>query len=278
MNGILVIHKEKGYTSRDVVNILNKKFNMKRIGHAGTLDPMATGVLVVCLGRYTKLVGKLQCDEKEYIATIRWGIKTDTLDITGTVLETCEIKSVDNSLLIDTFHSFLGKSLQEVPMYAAVKVNGRKLYQYARKSEEVVPPKKEIEIKEIELLENRKEEVTFRCVVSKGTYIRSLIRDICTKLGVLGTMSNLTRTRQGQFTIDNALYLQDVDCSTSLLSVKDVFDYPIYLLNEEEYFKVKNGATLVIHRNDSFLIMEYQKEAVAIYQREDNFYKSYFML
>ena len=125
MNGILVINKESGYTSRDVVNILNKELHTKKIGHTGTLDPLATGVLVVCIGKYTKLVDKITCYDKEYIATIKLGIKTDTLDITGNILESTNNISVDKEVVINTLNSFLGSSMQEVPKYAAVKINGK---------------------------------------------------------------------------------------------------------------------------------------------------------
>lgn len=279
MNGILVINKASDYTSRDVVNILNKELNTKKIGHTGTLDPLATGVLVVCIGKYTKLVDKITCYDKEYIATIKLGIKTDTLDITGNVLESSDNICVDKQEVINTLQSFLGHSIQEVPKYAAVKVNGKKLYEYARKNEEVTLPKREINISEIELLDCNNEEIRFRTVVSKGTYIRSLIQDICKKLGVLGTMSKLTRTRQGRFTINEAYSLQDViNGNYKLLNVQDIFDYPSYVLNEKEYFKVKNGVTLNLDKNDDYIMLEYQNNVVAIYQKKDTSYRPYFML
>lgn len=279
MNGILVVNKPAGYTSRDVVNLLNKKFETKKIGHTGTLDPLATGVLVVCLGKYTKLVDKITCYDKEYIATIKLGISTDTLDITGEVLEENKNVCVDNRILMNTLNSFLGRSMQEVPKYSAVKIHGKKLYEYARNGEEIDLPKREIEISEIELLENKLGEIKFRVVVSKGTYIRSLIRDICMKLDVLGTMSSLTRTRQGMFTLDDAYDLQEIENNEyKLLTVEDIFDYPKYELNQEEYFKAKNGVPLKIRKEDCFLLLSYQEKVVAIYQNVDDIYKPYFML
>lgn len=279
MNGLIVINKPENYTSRDVVNILNKKFGTKKIGHTGTLDPLATGVLVICLGKYTKLVDKITCYDKEYVATIKLGLSTDTLDITGNFLEENDKQIVDNKLLIDTLNSFLGHSMQEVPKYAAVKINGKKLYEYAREGIEVELPKREIEISEIELLENRQGEITFRVVVSKGTYIRSLIRDICDSLGVLGTMSRLTRVRQGMFTLDNAVSLQDIDNNNyNLLTIDEIFDYPYYKLNNEEYFKVSNGVPLRINKEDLYLMMEYEGKILAIYKLDGDVYKPYFML
>lgn len=279
LNGIIVVNKEKEYTSRDVVNVLSKHFQMKKVGHTGTLDPLATGVLVVAFGKYTKLVDKITAYEKEYIATIKLGMETDTLDITGEVLETKEPRVIEKEELVTTLHSFLGKSMQEVPKYAAVRVNGKRLYEYARSGEAVELPSREIQISDIELLTYENDEITFRVVVSKGTYIRSLIRDICREFHVLGTMSELTRTRQGQFTLDEANTLQDIQNGYyKLLTVKDVFDYPSYSLNHEEYQKVKNGVPLKLKQDDPFLIMEYRNEVLAIYQNKEECYKSYFML
>ncbi len=279
MNGIVVINKPNGYTSRDVINVLNKEFHTKKIGHTGTLDPIATGVLVVCIGRYTKLVDKITCYNKEYIATIKLGIKTDTLDITGNCLEQESNINVDKDVVINTLNSFLGRSIQEVPKYAAVKVKGKKLYEYARDGEEISLPKREIEIYEIELLECTNEEIKFRTVVSKGTYIRSLIRDICEKLGVIGTMSSLIRTKQGKFKIEDSFTLEEIKRKEyKLLDIQSAFSYPCYELNDDEYFKVKNGVSLQIDRNDPFLFMKYKDTVVAIYEFQKGMYKVCFML
>lgn len=279
MNGIVIINKEAGYTSRDVVNILNKEFSTKKIGHTGTLDPLATGVLVVCIGKYTKLVDKITCYDKEYIATIKLGINTDTLDITGNILEKEENTIVEEQVVINILNSFLGKGLQEVPKYSAVKIQGKKLYEYAREGNEIDLPKREIEVSDIELLECSNEEIKFRCVVSKGTYIRSLIRDICKKLGILGTMSSLTRTRQGSFLLDDAYTLEEVkNDQYQLLGVEDIFLYPYYKLNSEEYFKVKNGVPVRLKKDDCYLLMEYENKIIAIYENNGGIYKPYFML
>ena len=240
---------------------------------------MADGVLVVCIGRYTKLVDKITCYDKEYIATIKLGIRTDTLDITGKILKENNFLNVDNQVLINTLNSFLGESMQEVPKYAAVKINGKKLYEYARENIDIILPKRKIKISEIELIHNISGEIKFRVVVSKGTYIRSLIRDICECLGVLGTMSSLTRSRQGNFTIDNSYSLQDVDKDNyKLLTIEDIFEYPIYMLNENEFFKVSNGVILNIDRQDDYLVMKYKEKVIAIYKKEKDEYKSYIML
>lgn len=279
MNGILLINKESGFTSRDVINKLNKIINTKKIGHTGTLDPIATGVLVVCIGKYTKLVDKITAYDKEYIATITLGIRTDTLDKTGTILEKNDKRIVEQELLINTLNSFLGVSMQEVPSFSAVKIKGKKLYEYARNNEQIELPKRKIEIKEIELLENKEGEIKFRTVVSKGTYIRSLIRDVCNKLEVLGTMSELTRTRQGKFTLKEAYTLQEVEKGNyNLLTLEDIFAYPEYQVNKEEYKKVKNGATMYLKEKNPFLFMKYEGKIIAIYELKEDTYKPYFML
>ena len=279
VNGILIVHKPAGFTSRDVINVLNKKFNQKKIGHTGTLDPIATGVLVVCLGKYTKLVDKITCYDKEYIATIRLGIETDTWDSSGKVIKKSEIVSVDNQVLIDTLTSFLGKNKQTVPKYSAVRVSGKRLYEYARNDIEVELPTREIEIYDIELLKNIPGEITFRIVVSKGTYIRSFIHDLCASLHVLGCMSKLVRTRQGNFTLNDAVTLEEIQKDQyTLKTVEQIFFYSHYPLNAEEYKKVKNGVPIALKKEDSYLFMEYQKEIIAIYKLENHVYKAWFML
>ncbi len=279
LNGVIVINKPAYYTSRDVVNILNKKLNTKKIGHTGTLDPLATGVLVVCIGKYTKLVDKITAYDKEYIATVKLGIETDTKDITGKILKENDNIKVDNKVVINTLNSFIGKSKQTVPKYSAVHVNGKRLYEYARNDEEVILPKRDIEIYDIELLKNIPGEITFRIVVSKGTYIRSFIDDLCTKLGVLGTMSSLLRTRQGDFKIENSNSLDDIENNKyQLLTIKDLFSYNCYQLNEEEFKKVKNGVPLRLNKEDTHLFMEYNSQIIAIYKLENGVYKADFML
>ena len=222
MDAILLVNKDKDMTSRDVVNKLIKVFNTKRIGHTGTLDPIATGVLVVCIGKYTKLCDLLTSTYKEYIATIKLGIKTDTSDITGSIVEEKEYK-VDKDKINEVLKSFLGKSTQQVPIYSAVKINGKKLYEYAREGIDIELQTREIDVKNIELLDYKDDEIVFKTTVSKGTYIRSLIEDICTKLGTVGTMSNLIRTKQGKFDIEDSYTLEDIEKgSYKVLSLEEV--------------------------------------------------------
>ena len=198
MDGIVLINKEEGLTSRDVVNKIVKKLNLKKVGHAGTLDPIAKGLLVVGIGKGTKILDLLTMNTKEYIATSKIGIETDTLDISGNILNKTNDFSLKREELINTLNSFIGSYYQEVPKYSAVKINGKKLYEYARNDLNVDLPKRLITIYKIELLEFNKNEFTFKVLASKGTYIRSLIRDIGIKLKLPMTMKELIRTKSGK--------------------------------------------------------------------------------
>lgn len=278
MNGLLIINKPTSYTSRDVVNIVGKVLKTKKVGHTGTLDPLASGVLVVCIGRYTKLVDTLTSLDKEYIAEAKLGIRTDTLDITGTILEQKPF-DVNKELIIKTLNSFIGKYTMEVPMYSAVKVKGKKLYEYARHNIEVTKPIKEVEIKELELLDFHDDIIKFRAKVEKGTYIRSLINDLCKELNTIGTMNNLIRTKQGSFKLEYAISIEDIKNNNfKLLKIEDVLDIKTYNLNDIEYQKVKNGNPLILKSNETKLLLKYQNEEIAIYQKDNEEYKVSVML
>ena len=242
-NGILIVNKEKGYTSRDVVNIISKLFGTKKAGHNGTLDPLATGVLVICLNRYTKLNNILAADEKEYIAEVTLGIKTDTLDIDGKIIEEKE-EMIDKSSLLAAFKRFETTYEQEVPLYSAVKV---------------------------ELLDFNENKFSFKCTVSKGTYIRSLIRDILDDLGVTGTMSNLIRTRQGIFDIKEAYSLDDIRSGHyKLLKVKDVLNIDKVTVSLELKAKILNGNKFKGNYSDRVLCLDENGEELAIYKRDND--------
>ena len=269
MDKIIIVNKEKGYTSRDVVNVVGNIFATKKVGHTGTLDPMATGVLVICMGKCLKLCELLQQSDKEYIASVVLGISTDTLDVTGKVLERQKVSGLTRDEVVDALNSFKGNSIQEVPLYSAVKVNGKKLYEYARNFEKVVLPKKEINIKEIELLDFNDTSFSFRCVVSKGTYIRSLIRDIGIKLGFLACMSGLVRTRQGKFRLEDSYTLLDIKNGTyDFLTISDVFDNVKQVILEDKIlFKVKNGSVIDnIFGEDVVLFKDSDNTVIALYR------------
>ena len=266
MNGLLVVNKPKNYTSRDVVNVLNKVFNTKAIGHIGTLDPLATGVLVCLIGKYTKLNNLLTMHNKEYIVDFKLGILTDTLDATGRVLDTSN-NFIKKEKLVRALKKFKKTYMQEVPMYSAVKVNGRKLYDYARHDEEVVPPKKRVTIYDIELLDYEYDDVKIRCTVSKGTYIRALIRDICQYLKTYGVMTGLVRTKINDFKIEDAYTLDEIrNGDYKLLSLEDFLDFKVIDLDEDNLNRIKNG-NIYCDRENDYILFKYLNENIALYYR-----------
>ncbi|MBR3198386.1 MAG: tRNA pseudouridine(55) synthase TruB [Bacilli bacterium] len=268
MNGIIVINKPKGITSRDVVNKISKILNTKKIGHNGTLDPLATGVLIICIGKYTKLNELLSSKEKEYIAEITLGVKTDTLDIEGKVLEKKE-EILDIEKLKDTITNFQKTYMQIVPIYSAVKVDGKKLYEYAREGKKVELPKKEVTIKSIELLDHDKNKFKIKALVSKGTYIRSLIKDILDEMHIIGTMSNLKRTKQGNFNIEDAFTIEDIKKGNyKLLKIKDVLDIPIIIVDDTLKTRIINGVKLKENYPDKVLFIDKDGNELAIYKKE----------
>ncbi|MBP5599815.1 MAG: tRNA pseudouridine(55) synthase TruB [Lachnospiraceae bacterium] len=209
INGIINVYKQKGYTSFDVVAIMRGILGQKKVGHTGTLDPDAEGVLPVCAGNATKLCDMLTDKSKEYVATFVLGKKTDTLDISGKVLEEREPKvSIED--LKTSINSFIGGYNQYPPMYSAKKINGKKLYELARDGKEVERKPVFVEIIGIETIDISYPYVTIKVACSKGTYIRSLCEDIGAKCGELACMTSLKRTRVGNFTIDKALTLDEI--------------------------------------------------------------------
>ena len=225
-----------------------------------------------------KINEELASNEKEYIAEVTLGIKTDTLDIEGTLLEEKET-FVNKEDLAKTLKKYETTYEQEVPIYSAVKVNGKKLYEYARSGEKVIIPKKKVTIKEIELLDFENNKFTFKCLVSKGTYIRSLIRDILNDLGVIGTMSNLIRTKQGVFDIENSYSLEDVrNGNYKLLLVKDILDIDKVTVSDKLKFKILNGNKVKGNYSDKVLFLDEDGRELAIYKKDNDDYKVEVML
>ncbi len=269
MNGILIVCKPFGLTSRDVVNYLSKLYNVRKVGHTGTLDPMATGVLVVCFGTYTKLVNLFTSYDKEYVATMRLGFLTDTLDTTGNVILRKDFNINDYGKMF--FRCPFSYS-QTVPLYSASKVNGKKLYEYARANEDVVLPKKNVTIYSLDYVSHSFDSVTFKAVVSKGTYIRSLINDMALSINTVATMSALRRVRQGIFRIEDSYELDCITKDTPLLKADDLFPFPIVDISFTDYKKVLNGNVLQLDVNDERVFVSYDKKKVAIYEKKDDGY------
>lgn len=278
VNGIFYIDKEEGYSSRDVDNILKKKCSTKKTGHLGTLDPFATGLLIVALGEGTKFLSLFPDEDKEYKATLQLGSLTDTLDKTGTILETKEVPILSNDKMEQVLSSFLGKSLQIPPLYSARHVQGARAYQLARNGEKVELPPKEIEIKSISLLTYDKEnkQISFQATVSKGTYIRSLGRDIATRLGTVGHLISLRRTRVGDISVDQAKpisLLTKADIHSPLSALPNI---PRREVKGRELHLVLHGQKLLLPYQDEFVFATHQNQILGIYQKEkDNLYRCF---
>ncbi|MCI5702133.1 MAG: tRNA pseudouridine(55) synthase TruB [Erysipelotrichaceae bacterium] len=267
MDGIVLINKEEGLTSRDVVNKIVKKLNLKKVGHAGTLDPIAKGLLVIGIGKGTKILDLLTMNTKEYIATSKIGIETDTLDISGNILNKTNDFSLKREELINTLNSFIGSYYQEVPKYSAVKINGKKLYEYARNDLNVDLPKRLITIYKIELLEFNKNEFTFKVLASKGTYIRSLIRDIGIKLKLPMTMKELIRTKSGKFNLSDSYEISD---DFKIIPIFEALDYPVIKITDENLLKkIKNGNKIKLDCSyDTITLIDNLNNTLAIYKKE----------
>lgn len=266
MNGVVVVNKPKGITSRDVVNKLVKVFGTKSIGHIGTLDPMATGVLVCLIGKYTKLGSIMVNHDKEYIATFKLNVLSDTLDSEGKVLDTDD-KKISLEDMQGAIEHFNGLTyMQEVPIYSAVKVNGKKLYDYARNNEDIILPKKEVTIYKLELV-SFEDEVKIKCKVSKGTYIRALIRDICAYLGTYGVMTDLVRTKLGDYDIGDAYSLDEIsDGKYKLYRLEDMFNLDVRYINDDNHKQIYNG-NIVKDKNSNYILYKEGDKAVAFYTR-----------
>ena len=280
-NGVINIYKEKGFTSHDVVAKMRGILKQKKIGHTGTLDPDAEGVLPVCLGSATKLCDMLTDKEKEYVAVMRLGVVTDTQDLSGTVLKEMPV-NVSEEEALTAIKSFEGEYGQVPPMYSALKVDGKRLYELARQGKEVERKPRLITIFETEILSVNMPEITFRVRCSKGTYIRTLCHDIGEKLGCGAAMADLKRTQSGQFKQDTAIRLSELEqirdedsVDKVLIPVDEMFaDYAAVHVPEEITRLVQNGNSFYLNQ-----IFERRmfgnEEPVRVYDRTGRFYGVY---
>lgn len=276
MDGIIIVNKELGYTSRDIVNIVGKKLGTKKVGHTGTLDPMASGVLVICVGKALKICELLTNHDKEYIAGVLLGIETDTLDMEGSIIRQKKV-NIDKQKIIETVNSFKKEYFQEVPKYSAVKVNGKKLYEYARNNIDVALPSKKVSIKNISVIDDEvnfnegKTDFKIKCCVSKGTYIRSLVRDIGRELGCPAVMSSLVRTRQGIFTLDQASSLNDIkNDNFKIISITEALpNIKKITVTDDVSRKVRNGVRIKnLFDDEMAFIFDTDDNLLALYQRD----------
>lgn len=251
MDGMIVIDKGPGMTSFDVVRSLRKLLAIKKIGHTGTLDPLATGVLILCLGKATRLAQEIEAESKVYEAEMDFGYRTDSYDIEGKLLEKSEKQEVNLEEFQRTLSKYLGKTMQTPPMYSALKVNGQKLYELARKGIEVERKLREIQVDFIHILDFQKTRAKIETKVSKGTYIRSLIDDIGKDLGNFATMTALRRSQVGNQHLKNSYTISKIrDMIAShdfsfCISVEEYFSFPkIHLKGEKEKILFENGNTV----------------------------------
>lgn len=281
LNGIIVINKPKNYTSHDVVAKVKKILNLKKVGHTGTLDPNATGVLPLLLNSGTKLSKYLINHDKEYEVTLKLGIKTDTLDSEGKILEE---RKVDTAILENTdnvkniLNSFVGKQEQIPPIYSAIKVKGKKLYEYARRGEKIEVKARKIEIYSIELekIDVKNQEIVFRIECSKGTYIRSLCEDIATRLGTIGYMKELNRTKVGSFGIADSITLEELEncenINSKIITMEELLKQKEkIILNKRQLELFFNGVKLANDNKDGiYRIYNQDKQFIGIGVIEKN--------
>ncbi|MGL4786042.1 MAG: tRNA pseudouridine(55) synthase TruB [Cetobacterium sp.] len=244
MEGIIVIDKPIGITSFDVIRVLRRNLKERRIGHTGTLDPLATGILVICVGKATKLAQDIEGYEKEYVADLELGFKTDTYDIEGKVLAKVEEFNISYENFEETLQTFKGDIKQIPPMYSAIKVDGKKLYELAREGVEIERKARDVSIKNLETISFDGVKAKIDCTVSKGTYIRSLIYDLGEKLGTFATMTGLRRTRVGEEDLARAFTLETIEKMVSendfsfLVSIEDYFKFPKVDIEDENDLKL----------------------------------------
>ncbi len=278
MEGIIVVNKPKGITSFDVIRKLKKILKTKKIGHTGTLDPLATGVMLVCVGRATKLASDLEAKDKIYIADFDIGYATDTYDIEGKKIAE-NIIEISKENLEQSIKKFIGNIKQVPPMYSAIKIDGNKLYHLARKGIEVERPKRDVTIEYINLLDFKDNKVKIETKVSKGCYIRSLIYDIGQDLGTYATMTALQRKQVGDYSLENSYSLEQIEKMILnndfkfLKTIEEIFSYDKYSLQtEKELTLYKNGNTVKIKENleNKRYRIYFQNEFVGLANIENN--------
>ncbi|MCX5773963.1 MAG: tRNA pseudouridine(55) synthase TruB [Fusobacteria bacterium] len=271
MDGFISVNKPKGITSFDIIRILRKTLKMKAIGHAGTLDPLATGVMVIAIGGATKLLQYIEAEFKEYAATLELGFETDTLDSEGEVIKRAEIPLLLDATVREILSEFLGKSTQIPPMYSAIKINGQKLYELARQNIMVERKPRAIEIFGISLVSIEESRIVFSSKVSKGTYIRTLCSDVAVKLGSVGTMVDLERTAIGSSTLAKSVTLEEIERLASkqdysfVTSVEEKFKaLEVIELSEKYYHWFLNGRPIERIGDSDLIALNYQGEFIGL--------------
>lgn len=273
MNGFILIDKTPGMTSHDVVAKIKRKLNIKKVGHTGTLDPFASGLLIICVGKATKLASLFSNLDKSYEGVIKFFKHYDTYDVTGTVLEEKYV-DLNQKQLDDLAHDFIGTYDQLPPMYSAIKIDGMKLYDLARQGKDIDRPKRQVHIKSFKIGHIHDDELYFETHVSKGTYIRSLAVDYAKGLNTFAALKTLRRTCVGTYDIKDAKTVDDI-CESDVLTLEQYFkDYPKLKLSDYLIHLVKNGVYLddrQIKTDKNFIVVNQQDKMVAYYEVVDTY-------
>lgn len=269
MNGLILLNKEANMTSHDLVNKVRKQLVTKKVGHTGTLDPNATGLMIIAFGKATKLVNYLQKDSKEYVLEMQLGVLTDTLDIWGKLLKEEEFTKPSRKDFNSILEGFVGKQQQQPPMYSAIKIKGRKLYELARENIIVDIPKREIEIYEVELLEYNNT-IKIRVICSSGTYIRTLCLDIAKKCGTIGTMTSLVRTKVGDFNLVDANTIAQLQNNDFQVIKPEVALSNYHVVEYTNLSDVLNGRTITLDTNEDLVLIKVNGDIMAFYERVNN--------
>lgn len=268
MSKIYLIDKRVGWTSHDVVGKSKRLLNTKKVGHCGTLDPFATGLLVVFSNHATKLARFIEAEDKTYIATLKLGERTASGDTEGSVIETKEVPSLNEEIINNILASFIGKQSQLPPMYSALKVDGRRLYEYARENVEVERKAREIEIFDIKLLSYKENILEFEVSCSKGTYIRVLGEDIASRLNTVGHLIALRRTRIGAYKIEDAIDVEEVSKEKGIDLYHALSFMDRHFIKDEEYSDIFNGKDLIVNSDKQYVVVcDYHEHALAIYEK-----------
>lgn len=284
MNGIIVVNKPVGLTSHQVINKIKRILKVKKIGHAGTLDPLASGVLIVLVNDATRLSDYLMADNKEYLATIAIGCSTTTEDCDGEVLEQVVVESLDEVLVDDVLSSMIGQNIQTPPMFSAIKQDGKKLYELAREGKTVERKSRQVYLYDLKRtsdisFNNHHAYFTYQALVSKGTYIRTLCVDIGKKLGFPAHMKELVRTKSGIFSLDDSYTIKDIENGNFKIipMIEAMKSYKQINIDSKMYFKVKNGQKLLkdeLNCNHDLVCLIYENNLMAIYRKQNNYYKA----
>ena len=276
MDGIVFIDKDINYTSKDITMMVGKKFGTTKVGHVGTLDPFASGFLMVMVNKATKTLICFEDFPKAYVTTIKLGEYKDSMDITGNTVETMDVPNFSKEEIEKILLSFMGKSMQTVPLTSAVHVNGKRLYEYAHKGKTIDLPTREIEVFGIELINYSGDEITFKVCVSKGTYIRVLGSDIAKKLGTVGYLKELRRISTGPFNVSEAVKIGDLK-EENVKSTTEVLSRFIRTVsvNDQEALDIKNGKIKTYSleaTTDKLLVIDEYDNPIALYTNIDNQY------